>query len=128
MDKADIFHLLHSIFRKNVCSNNSLDWIKGKNCPPKDTLDLPCLLQLLTLSDFNKFWNHERWGSLNNSLPSSYCRNLFQNGANDIIKTVEIINYFLSKKKKKKHLKSFCSSDAGSDFVQISSGYSYNVS
>ena len=57
---------------------------------PKDIWDLPCFLHLLFwfhVSNYRNFWNNELGSLVLNTLASwncFTCRNLFQNGANDM--------------------------------------------
>ena len=78
----------------------------GTNCPPKDVWDLPCLLQLLTwlyVSEYRSFWNMKDGSLWICSLASFNCftyRNLYQNGAYDMSKMINIVKDFLSKSSK----------------------------
>ena len=77
----------------------------GTKCPPK-YMGLPyMLMNWLHVSDYRNFWNNERWSLWNliNSLASFNCFtdiNLFQNGANDMSKMVNMVNDCLSKSSK----------------------------
>ena len=72
------------------------DWQEASEVPlrvrtvAKRHMSSPCLQHLLFwfhVSNYRNFWNNERWKSVLNTLASwncFTCRNLFQNGANDM--------------------------------------------
>ena len=81
---------------------------EGYERSPKDMChwDLPCLQHLLLwfhMSNYRNFWNNERWKSVLNTLASCNCftcRNLFQNGANDMSECLTFETAFRKKKLK----------------------------
>ena len=78
---------------------------KGTNGRQK-TWDLPCLLHLLFwfhVPNYHNFWNNERWKSCIKyfSIMNCFtCRNLFQNGANDMSECLTCERSFCKKSSK----------------------------
>ena len=69
----------------------------------KDIWDLPCLLNLLFwfhMSKHRNFWSNEKWSLVLSTLASwncFTCRNLFQNGANDMSECLTFETAFCKK-------------------------------